>query len=107
MTKRTKRKTTVVHCKKEPYDVYIARPRGHGYGPWGNPYSPKRGTKAAKVDSVQEALDKYEAHLRSQPDIKEKLQTLVGKRLGCWCRPGPCHGDVLIKLIREFGLEEN
>jgi hypothetical protein len=23
----------VVHCKREPYDVYIGRP-----GPWGNPF---------------------------------------------------------------------
>ena len=31
----------VVHCKKEPYDVYIGRP-----SKWGNPYSHKDNTKA-------------------------------------------------------------
>ena len=26
----------------------------------------------------------------------EKLAALKGKRLGCWCAPGPCHGEVLV-----------
>ena len=24
-----------------------------------------------------------------------------GKELGCWCKPSPCHGDILIKLFKE------
>lgn len=27
------------------------------------------------------------------------LEELVGKVLGCWCYPEPCHGDILIKLL--------
>lgn len=34
-----------------------------------------------------------------------RLRALVGLRLGCWCAPQRCHGDVLIKLIHEWGLE--
>jgi predicted RNA methylase len=30
------------------------------------------------------------------------LPELVGKRLGCHCKPLPCHGDVLIKLLEEL-----
>ena len=26
---------------------------------------------------------------------------LEGKELGCWCKPSPCHGDILIKLFKE------
>ena len=26
---------------------------------------------------------------------------LEGKELGCWCKPSPCHGDILIKLLKE------
>ena len=26
---------------------------------------------------------------------------LEGKEIGCWCKPGPCHGDILIKLFKE------
>ena len=24
-----------------------------------------------------------------------------GKRLGCWCKPNKCHGDIIIKLLNE------
>jgi hypothetical protein len=30
------------------------------------------------------------------------LFELKGKILGCWCHPLPCHGDVLVKLIKEL-----
>ena len=26
---------------------------------------------------------------------------LEGKEIGCWCKPSPCHGDILIKLFKE------
>lgn len=35
------------------------------------------------------------AGLRLQEDIDE----LRGKVLGCFCKPHPCHGDVLVELL--------
>jgi hypothetical protein len=35
-----------------------------------------------------------------------QIPLLVGKTLGCWCKPNPCHGDVLVKLVREYLEEE-
>lgn len=35
------------------------------------------------------------------------IDDLTGKVLGCWCKPGPCHGDVLIKLWKEKHDAEN
>ena len=29
------------------------------------------------------------------------LGELGGKRLGCWCAPLSCHGDVLVKLWKQ------
>ena len=87
----------VVHCKKEPFDVYIGRP-----SPWGNPYSHKNGTKAQfKVATIEEAIEKYREYLLSNPELMDKLSELRGKTLGCWCKPGPCHGDVLLELANE------
>lgn len=90
--------TKVVHCKHEPYDVYIGRP-----SIWGNPYSHlASGTKAEFiVSSRNEAIEKYEDYIRNKPELLEQLSTLVGKRLGCWCKPQACHGDILVKLIKE------
>jgi Domain of unknown function (DUF4326) len=86
--------TKVVHCKKEPFDVYIGRP-----SKWGNPYSHKVGG-AAKiiVSSRQEAIEAYRFWIQKQPKLLKALGELKGKTLGCWCKPDGCHGDVLAEL---------
>lgn len=86
--------TRVVHCKREPYDVYIGRP-----SKWGNPFSHKPGTLARfQVATVAEAISRYEEWVKEQPHLMAALPELHGKVLGCWCAPGPCHGDVLTRL---------
>lgn len=91
-------KRWVVHCKKEPFDVYIGRP-----GPWGNPFSHKPQSRAeVKVDSREEAIACYEEYLRQNPELIEKVKReLKGKVLGCWCAPKACHGDVLARIANE------
>ena len=81
----------VVHCKKEPHDVYIGRP-----SKWGNPFS------IGLDGNREEVILKYEAYIRARPDLLKALPELKGKTLGCWCSPHPCHGDVLVKLIEEI-----
>jgi hypothetical protein len=91
----------VVHINKEPYDVYIGRP-----SIWGNPYSHKQGTLAEfKVNTTKEAISAYEKYLLSNSELMESLQELKGKTLGCWCKPGPCHGDIIIKILKTYGNE--
>jgi hypothetical protein len=92
----------VVHCKREPYDVYIGRP-----SKWGNVFSHKKGTLAANLCPTREsAITHYEAWIRMQPHLLDALPELAGKVLGCWCKPQACHGDVLVKLCKERGLIE-
>lgn len=88
----------VVHCKKEPFDIYVGRP-----SPFGNPFSHKPSSKAeTKVESREEAIAKFEEWVRTQPQLMEKIKKeLKGKILGCWCRPANCHGDVLVKIASE------
>ncbi len=83
-------KTTVVHCKKEKYDVYIGRP-----SKWGNPFV------IGKDGNREEVVRKYEQWILKQPDLIEEISTLKGKTLGCWCKPAGCHGDILAKLADE------
>lgn len=90
-------KTTVVHCRKATYDVYIGRP-----SKWGNPFSHKDGTKAEFVVSTRkEAVEKYEDYLRESPLLRD-ITELEGKVLGCWCKPKACHGDILVCLLDEL-----
>lgn len=80
----------VVHCKKEPYDVYIGRP-----SKWGNPFVIGRdGTR-------HEVIRKYNDYLLTQPELVAQLPELKGKILGCWCAPLPCHGDILMEIANE------
>jgi hypothetical protein len=89
-------RATVVHSQREPYDIYIGRP-----GPWGNPYSHEQGTNAQHVVATrEEAIEHYRLWLKariraSEPGLIEALAALHGQRLGCWCAPQACHGDVL------------
>lgn len=90
--------TTVVHCRKSPYDVYIGRP-----SKWGNPFSHKLGTRAQfVVASRAEAIARYRTWILQQPALLQALPELKGKRLGCWCHPLPCHGDVLAALAEAW-----
>jgi hypothetical protein len=81
-------KTRVVHCKKEPYDIYIGRP-----SKWGNPFS------IGPDGSRQEVIEKYRQFILNHPQLIEDLHELKGKTLGCWCKPLSCHGDVLVELV--------
>jgi hypothetical protein len=92
----------VVHCKIEPYDIYIGRP-----SIWGNPYSHKEGTLAKyKVDTIEEAVAKYKEYILARQDLLDRLYELKDKTLGCWCKTkknpnAPCHGDVLAELVNQ------
>lgn len=85
----------VVHCKKEAYDVYIARanPRNRLKASiWANPFA------IGKDGTRPEVMAKYRKYLMSRPDLLAKIPELKGKMLGCWCAPEACHGDLLAEL---------
>ncbi len=91
---------------------------------WGNPFRVKPGNvlavdfgavspqwwrEQATVDqqhsTAEKAVDLYRQWILTQAVLVERLPTLVGKRLGCWCgcwdpeQPAiPCHAVVLAKL---------
>lgn len=78
----------MVHCKREPFDVYIGRP-----SLFGNRFTIGRdGTR-------EEVIEKYAEWIVHQPEIMALLPNLWGKTLGCWCAPKPCHGDVILRLL--------
>jgi hypothetical protein len=84
-------KTKVVHCKREPFDVYIGRP-----SKWGNPF------RVGKDGNLKEVIDKYRDWIILQDHLIKDLHELREKILGCWCKPKACHGDVLIQLINYY-----
>ena len=81
----------VVHCKKEPYDVYIGRP-----SKWGNPFT------IGKDGNREQVINAYRKWINDSPELLYQIHELEGKTLGCWCSPKACHGDVLIELVNEM-----
>ena len=81
-------KTVVVHRNKARFDVLIDRS-----SIWGNPYEiGVHGTRA-------EVIELYRKYLNRSPELIGQLESLRGKKLGCWCEPLACHGDVIVDLI--------
>ena len=82
----------------DPNHVYIGRKIGKISGSkWGNPF----GCDKTNKNSIKLCLERYEDHIRRDPDLFNAVMELEGKVLGCWCKPSPCHGDILIKLFKE------
>ena len=104
----------LVNLKKLKFDwqsndkyVYIGR-RGKGHvGTFGNPI--KLETVCPICDDKHyfpgETFACYEKYLKNRietdPKFKEKFLALKGKTLVCFCKPKPCHGDVILKVLNE------
>lgn len=67
---------------------------------WGNPYSmytdgEERGEVIRKF--------KYDFDYEKFPKKdKREVHKLTGKRLGCFCKPQDCHGDILADFLNSF-----
>ena len=87
---------TVVNKYKSQYDVYIGRG-----SIWGNPFVMENNSDAER----QRVIDAYRVHFIKQMAsgviTVDMLKQLYGKRLGCFCAPKPCHGDVIAAAVRE------
>jgi len=101
--KITLNKLEVINVKNyEDTDyIYIGRPSDYG-----NPYASKHSNIALKkVNSKTDALILFEEYINKHPElvdqlIKEMRESLTHK-LGCWCKPSRCHGDILVQKIKE------
>lgn len=94
----------------EPNHVYIGRAGvvfidGKRFpdraSPFANPF------RVGKDGTRDEVIAKYENFIRKNEVLMKDIQGLRGKTLGCWCKPEACHGDVLIKILNEFTLDES
>ena len=84
-------KSVVVNMRQgQRYDVRIDRQTK-----WGNPFV------MGRDGDREEVVRKYREYLLKTPEgnelVRQARRELRGKRLGCWCAPEACHGDVLIQ----------
>lgn len=84
-------KTVVVNCRVDNYDIFIGRP-----SIWGNPF------KEGRHGTREEVIEKYREYIKTHPFLLDLARKeLKGAVLGCYCKPKPCHGDVLAELVNE------
>lgn len=86
--------TKVVNKRFESFDVYIGRG-----SIWGNPFI------IGKDGDRKEVIKKFDDWIPTQLHLLVKLSDLRGRRLGCFCKPLACHGDILVRLADEETLD--
>jgi hypothetical protein len=85
--------TVVVNIYKEQFDTYIGR-AGRGYdGYFGNPF--RMGTGISRESVVQKFQKYFIDRIEKDTEFKRRILALKGRRLGCFCKPKVCHGDVI------------
>ena len=116
LTQKKTTETTVVNLKNNIYDEYIGRrskPYTHmltagikpGTEGWlGNPHPIGRCNICNKEHTRTECIsafkkDFYKTINSRDPDFKKRILSMKGKRLGCFCKPQECHGDVIKEYI--------
>lgn len=103
----------VGHCKKDNTNQYIGRGRNQcsmadtepGSRGWlGNPYT-------VEEYGRERCLELFEKHFARKLLIDKSfcraILTMLGNRLGCWCRrfdedSPACHGDIIVEYARAF-----
>lgn len=98
-------RTQVVNIRLAKCDMYIGR-AGYGEdGYFGNPvYVGKPCPRCGQTHMDRgSTLPCYRAYfyerLASDPEFYQRVAALRGLVLGCFCKPNPCHGDVIIEWI--------
>lgn len=91
--------TTVVNLTKAPYDVYIGRAGKGQDGYFGNPFILKhlepRGATLIRYKRW------FDDKIANDPEFKKRVLELKGKVLGCFCKPHPCHGDIIAEYVNK------
>jgi ribA/ribD-fused uncharacterized protein len=97
--------TTVVHIS-QPYDVYIGRAGKGTDGFFGNPHPLNKpcplceGTVHARGEAIAAFAQDFAQRIETDPDFRQRVLALKGKRLGCFCKPRfACHGDVYVDWL--------
>lgn len=87
-----KTETKYNKSKSTAYYEYIGR---GSY--WGNPYSMYE-DGADRDEVIRKYKYDFDNNLFPNKDIS-KIHKLAGKRLGCFCKPKKCHGDILASYL--------
>ena len=85
------RQAKAVNRRSDEEDVYIGRGSS-----WGNPFPIGHGRTREQV------VADFEGWANAQPWFLDAVRReLPGQRLGCFCKPEACHGDLLAAIAND------
>ena len=79
-------------------DVYEYISRG---SPWGNPYSMTTHDEEDRKNVIHSFKYDFDRDILLKAK-KDDVYKLAGKRLGCFCKPFDCHGDILANFLNSW-----
>lgn len=98
--------TQVVNIHESDFDVYIGRTQDGGHmentkienhGWLGNPFVVvEDGSRDQVIELFRELF--YD-RIEQDEEFRKAVKSLKGKRLGCFCAPKACHGDVVKEYL--------
>jgi len=97
--------TTVVNFKTEPCDVKICRtpkneiPDPPAPGCFGNPFPVEKHGREKCIELYE---DYFFHRVLNDEKFRNAVLELRGKKLGCFCKPLPCHGDVIKEWLDSY-----
>lgn len=96
--------TRVVNIKTDPTYSGTTESSAYAYigrgSYWGNPYSMYE-TGETRDEVIRKFRYDFENDLFPNKR-KAEVHRLTGKRLGCYCKPDACHGDVLAEYLNGY-----
>jgi len=102
--------TTVVNLRFEKCDIKITRNPKSGipdppqFGCFGNPYPVE---KYGRERCLQLYREYFYKRISEDPVFREAVLNLRGKRLGCFCKPKSCHGDIIKEWLENFDKDKS
>jgi hypothetical protein len=63
------------------------------------------GNRISREQAVKSFQKYFNERIEKDSEFKRRVLALKGKRLGCFCKPKACHGDVIADWLNK--MEEN
>lgn len=100
--------TEIVNVRNTGCEEYIGRGNGGeahmnntpvGERGWiGNPYTTAEYPREMAIELFRRD---FEDRTQNDSEFRQAVEGLRGNNLGCYCRPQPCHGDVILAYLGE------
>ena len=90
--------TKIVNLKTDKFDIKITRHPKLGvtnppnFGCFGNPFSVE---KYGREECLRLYRNYFYKRINYDDEFREAVLSLKDKTLACFCKPLPCHGDII------------